>query len=1129
MKRMAFVPSAVLFILLLVCADLQAQATAQISGTAKDQSGAVLPGVEVTATQTDTSIARSAVTNETGSYVLPNLTVGPYRLEATLPGFRSYVQTGIVLQVNGSPEINVVLEVGQIAEQVEVQANAGLVETRNSTVGQVIENERVLELPLNGRNVTDLIVLAGGAVDQSTGSQSINVMAIGGAAGTSPVLAIAGGASWGAEYSLDGATHVNYMTGTTMNMPFPDAMQEFKVETSGVNAQHGNSSAVSAVTKSGTNQFHGNLFEFLRNDLFNARYYFATQHGTYKRNQFGGTLGGAIVQNKLFFFGGYQGTTIRQDPNDTRTFIPTAAMLAGDWTAFASPACNAGAQINLRAPFDNNKIDPSLYSKPALFVVNYRGAKPFPTTDDPCGQITYGTRTAENDGSYVGKIDYQQNAKHSLFGRVLLTTAVVPNPWDANTMLLQDTGYRSGLASSYTLGSTYLVSTNMVHAFRLSVNRTANHYSNVKPGQLFNWCDAGVRIYCSPEITRPIMNTIVGAFSLTSGFLTGHRYIGTMYSMNDDVSMVRGTHQMSFGIGLEHGRQGNLAPYVSAHQFQFNGSSTGLGLADFMLGRPSQLITGRTNPHHVKGSSIELYAVDTWKLTPQLTLNYGLRWQPSLPPNVEDIYNFDYGRFQQGIKSSVFLNAPAGLYYRGDPGFPKDGINARWLQFGPHVGLAWDVSGNGRTSVRASYGFNYVPVPGDFRERYSGTGPWGGRVTLTSPIGGLEDPYRGVPGGDIFPYNVDKNAPFPPYGWIYSQPYDMPTPYQQSWNLSIQRQIGNDWLVSASYLGSNMIHLWGNQSLNPAIYIPGTSCTINGASYNPCSSLGNTDARRLFSFQRPADGAKIGYVAIADFGGIQQYNGMLLSIERRARGVTVNSNYTLSHCIGPYVTLYDARALWPYETYTDRNNRDADRGNCDSDRRHIFNLTSVAETPQFSKPVLRMMASGWKLSGIYRVSSGSPINGGVAGGGGTGIEAGSDRALTGINHQRVNQILTNPYGDQSGRPYTLYLNRAAFALPDIGTTGNVGRNSLTGPGIWSFDVGLSRAFRFRESQRLEVRAEAYNVLNSFRPGCPSGTTGAASGGCPVGGVNAVFSSNVFGQIRNSLDPRILQFALKYAF
>jgi len=1094
----------------LSCVSLWAQATAQISGAARDQSGAVLPGVEITVTQTDTGINRSTVTNETGSYVLPNLAVGPYKLEASLPGFRTYVQTGIVLQVNSNPVLNVVLEVGQVSEQVEVQANAALVETRNSTVGSVVENERILELPLNGRNVTDLITLSGGSVDTNpTGGGTIANLSI----GASPVLAITGGAAWGADYMLDGARHVNYMSGTTMAMPFPDAMQEFKVETTGATANSTYSAAVSAVTKAGTNQFHGDLFEFVRNDLFNATQYFAgvnpvtgnKRNSTLKRNQFGGTAGGALIQNKLFFFGGYQGTTLRQDPQNTQAFIPTAAMLAGDWTAFTSPACNAGRQVTLRTSFVNNRIDPAQYSKAALFVVNWKGNLPFPTTSDPCGQITYGTPSAENDGSYVGKIDYQKSAKHSLFGRVLFTSLNTPNPFPTDTQYLQGTGYASGLATSFTFGSTYLVGANMVQSFRLTFNRNANHYNNVAPGQLFNWCDAGVKIYCEPIIARLIGNSITGGFPLNgSGFIKGHRYVGTMYSVSDDVSLVRGTHQIAFGGSVDNGRQNSLAPYTSTHQFTFNGSAAGLGLADFMLGKPSQLITGRTNFHHVRGLLVGLYSVDSWKASRKVTVNYGVRYEPSLPPWVEDTYNFDMNRFLQGIRSSVFLNAPAGLYYRGDPGFPDGSTYSHWLQFSPHVGIAWDVNGDGRTSIRTSYGFSYVPAPGDFRERYSGTGPWGGRVTLTSPIGGLDNPYLGVPGGDVFPYVVDKNSPYTPYGWIYTQPYDLPTPYQQSWNFTIQRQVGKDWLVSGSYLGTNMIHLWGNQSLNPAINIPGASCTINGVSYSPCSNLNNTDARRLFSILRPADGAKIGYAAQADGGGIQRYNGLLLSLEHRAvKGVTVTGNYTLSHCIGPYVTLYDFRALWPYETYTNPLNRDADRGNCDSDRRQLFNLTSVAATPQFSNSFLRTVATGWRVSGIYKFSSGAPLN----------VEAGSDRSLTGINHQRPNQVLADPYSGHSS-PLGQWINPAAFALPDMSTIGNVGHNSIVGPRTWSFDIGLSRTFNVREMQRLEIRAEAFNVLNSFRPGAPTVSS---------------LTSNTFGQIRTSLDPRIMQFALKYVF
>src|SRR2546428_5466024 len=394
MKRIS---TALLFVALLCvfnCADARAQATAQISGTVQDPSGAVLPGAEITATQTDTGISRMTLTNETGSYVLPNLPLGPYKLEASLPGFRTFVQTGIVLQVNSKPAINVVLQVGQVSEQVEVQANATLVDTRNLSVGQVMETERIMELPLNGRNAQELVLLGGGAVQLTPeGGNNGGITFPGRLQITS-----AGSLGTSTEYTLDGIRHVDASDSFPMSIPFPDALAEFKTEIGGLSASQARGAQVSAVTKAGTNAFHGDLFEFVRNDLFNARSYFAITGSTLKRNQFGGTIGGPVLKNKLFFFGGYQGTTLRADPGNNQAFVPTAAMLAGDWTTFASPACNAGRQITLRAPFVNNRIDPALYSKPALFVVNYKVSKPFPTTNSPCGEITYGNRSVDNDG-----------------------------------------------------------------------------------------------------------------------------------------------------------------------------------------------------------------------------------------------------------------------------------------------------------------------------------------------------------------------------------------------------------------------------------------------------------------------------------------------------------------------------------------------------------------------------------------------------------------------------------------------------------------------------------------------------------------------------------------------------------
>src|SRR5437870_6495413 len=337
MKPITFTILVLVFVLLLNYSQLWAQATAQVSGRVQDATAAVLPGVEITATHTGTGIVRSTVTNESGSYILLNLPIGAYRLEAALPGFRTYVQSGIVLEVNSSPVVNIVLEVGQDAETIEVQANANLVETRNSGIGEVGENARILELPLNGRNVVELVALAGAAAPAvNLTGQSRDPFAQGS-------VSIAGGLNSGLNYTLDGADHNNPFQGSYLSMPFPDAMQEFRVETSATGAKQGgkSSGAVSLVTKSGTNELHGDLFEFVRNGIFNARNAFAPTRDTLKRNQFGGTAGGAVIKNKLFFFGGFQATRTRNSPPETFAYVPTAAMLAGDFTSFASAACNS--------------------------------------------------------------------------------------------------------------------------------------------------------------------------------------------------------------------------------------------------------------------------------------------------------------------------------------------------------------------------------------------------------------------------------------------------------------------------------------------------------------------------------------------------------------------------------------------------------------------------------------------------------------------------------------------------------------------------------------------------------------------------------------------------------------------
>jgi hypothetical protein len=1115
MKRVLFVCVVSFVLVTTICDSVWAQARAQISGTVRDESGAVLPGVEIIATQTETGIARSVVTNETGSYVLPDLAVGPYRFEAALPGFRTFVQTGIVLQVNGSPVVNPILSVGQVADHVEVEANAALVETRGAAVGQVIENERILELPLNGRQVTDLIALSGAAVQTAVANTGTWLEGV--------LISIAGGQSFGVMYSLDGAMHNNIYEGSQMPMPFPDALQEFKVEESGSSAAggtRGSGGSVSAVTKSGTNDLHGDAFEFVRNYIFNARNFFAAQRDSLKRNQYGGTLGGPVKQNKLFFFGGYQGTQIRTNPATTIAYVPTTATLAGDFTAFASPACNAGKPTALKGAFVNNQIDPALFSKAAVDI-----AGRLPKATDECGTNTYGIAQNHDDWQAVGKVDYQLSAKQSMFGRYLAAKANIPHPYTLTGNILTTNAYGfDNFAQSFALGSTYLLDNATINSFRVGFNRVAARRVEV---DFFGPTDVGIKNYSA--VPHMMGLTVSGGFSLASGNGAG-TFRPTGYQIGDDVSLARGNHQMTFGANITHWRTTIRSDRASLGMYAFNGAATGLGMSDFLMGALTTLTQGSRAEWSSRQSYVGAYITDVWKTTSKLTLSYGLRWEPFLPLHLTEgaVYSYSDDRFLKGIKSTAVPNGPAGLYFPGDPGFPKNAaINKKWKYLAPRVGLAWDPRGDGKTSIRSAYGIAY-----DFSGSSSFGGsasspPWGLNVTLQSPAGGLEDPWRDFPGGIPVPYAFNPHAArFTPSATFYTTAkYDMSEPMIQTWNLSVQRQIPANLLVSASYLGSKSTHLWVQNQINRAVYFPGAPvngvCTSGGyvlrTTAATCSTTSNTDLRRRLSLLNPQEGQYISSLSVREDSGNQSYNGLLLSIQRRAtRGVNISANYTWSHCLGLKATANASGTGGG--GYLDPNDRNFDRGNCDSDRRQLFNLTTVAETPRFANPTMRVVMTGWRLSGIYKKSTGAYLT----------PLTGLDRVLSGFaGNQRPNQILENPYGDRNS---SNYLNPKAFAQPDPGTIGNMRTANIVGLGTWQFDLALARTFGVREGQKLELRAEAFNVLNGVvraDPGTVGGSVTFTANTTDPNGLS--INSNTFGQIKSAYDPRIIQFAIKYVF
>ncbi len=1129
-----------LFVLLIssvACADAWAQATAQMSGTVRDQSGAVLPGVEITATQTGTGVSRTTISNETGSYALPNLALGPYRLEATLPGFRTYVQTGIVLQVNSNPTLNITLDVGQVTEQVEIQANAGLVETRSLSVGQVMETSGIVELPLNGRNVQELLLLGGAAVQSGpAGGMTFNRDRL--------LISSAGGLGISTETLLDGMRHIDTYDGIPMPLPFPDALAEFKTEIGGISAQQGRGTEVSAVTKSGTNQFHGDVFEFVRNDLFNARNYFSRTGSTLKRNQFGGTVGGPILHNKLFFFGGYQGTTLRQDPADSRTFVPTAAMLAGDFTVHTSSACSS-RPITLRAPFVNNRIDPRLFDPIALKLVSL-----LPKPETECGELTYGRRSLDNSGQVVSKVDYQVSSEHSVFGRFLDTFYSQPNQFKSTNIFSAGSSTKAK-SYAFSAGSTYVISPTTVNAFRLSFTRNV---TNTLHQELFGLSELGSKVYDGYE-PKNLNISITSGFNLSAG---ADRKAGTqLYQVADDVSINRGTHQFGFGGRVAHSRALISDGSGRAPNFQFNGAQYGIGLADFLLGKPNGVTQATGHEIFTRMNYVSLYAQDTWQMKPRLSISAGVRWSPVLPQidtqrPVPYVMNWDINRYIQGIRSSVFVNAPPGILFPGDPGFQQknNGANADkpraniwnpfWNIFAPRLGFAWDVEGNGRTSIRASYGISYEEYPANTRlGTQSSMPPYGALARVLVPDGGLADPWRTFPGGNPHPVVRGKGMPFPAGGDYMPEKADLTPTYTESWNLSVQRELVTGTLLSASYIGTQLIHTQATMPMNLALFVPGVgdasgTCILNGKpTYyrvtpgSPCSTVGNTQDRRQFSFLNPAFAQEIGRFGMRDNGGTQNYHGMLISFTQRTlKNTNLTANYTLSHCVGDYTGRSNSGYGSSVDhTFQDPNNRRRDRGNCEMDQRHNFNLTAVGASPTFANRKVDLLASRWRLSGIYRRSTGGNLLAmnrasglkTVTLGAPTTAQASAssaiDRCLCDISNQRPDQILGNIYLNTSGRPGTQWLNPVAFAPPALGTLGNMGRATLVLPTYWQFDVALARVFRLRESQTMEFRAEAYNVLNSFRSG----------------EISTDLSSAQFGTIRTALDPRILQFALKYAF
>jgi hypothetical protein len=1070
----------------------QAVSTTSVTGTVRDASGAVLPGVNVTATQTDTGLIRTVVSDVTGGYTITSLPVGPYRLEFSLQGFRTAVQTGIVLQVNTNPTINATMELGELNETILVEAAATLIETRNPGIGIVVDNERVVELPLNGRQTLDLVYMTGMAAPSGTLSG-----ARGGAAGPgSPgTISVAGGLPNGTAYLLDGATHNDPYNNAAMPFPFPEALQEFKVETSALPAQYGYHSAavVNAVTKSGTNQVSGSIFEFVRDDALNATDPFSPigpdgkrRSDGLNRNQFGGAIGGPITQNRLFYFAAYQRTRVRRVPTSNFQFVPTPAMLAGDFTAIASAECNAGRTIALPPPFVNNRINPALFSPASLKLTSLLGATP----DNPCGQVFFDRVENSDEDVFTMKIDLTLSGSHSMFGRLQFNKFDSPTNYDGTTAMSFSTSAFRNRVYSLALGDTKLFGNDVVNAFRVTVNR-GNYGKTIVP--LFDYSDLGVN-------ATPVMEDYM-RLSVTGGFsVMGPGALPTLtptwtYQVANDLTIVRGSHQLGFGADYVHNKYDSTSYLAAAGNTVFTGQVTGLGLADFLLGRAASFSAGTLTGVNVRNHYIGLYVQDSWRLSPNVTINAGLRWDPYLPVYSPEsrLTRFDLDRFNQGLRSAVFPNAPPGLVFPGDDAMPgKSLANNDWWNFAPRVGVVIDPEGEGRQTLRASYGRLYdLPHMQTFSAQAQ-MSPWGNTSTVTNMPQGWDNPWVAVAGGDPIPALLDgpdASSTFPLGANYTTYPLGLPATSTDQWNVSYQRQVGAEWMVSANYLGNVVHHVWTANQINPAVFGPG-------------ATVPNTNQRRVLFRQNPVSGQYYASIQELDPNGTSNYNGLMLQVQRRrAGGFSLQGNYTISRCITDRWNQEPGVSGAPYMIPGDR---EADRGRCPNSPAHSLNASVVYQVPEAGgNGVVRAITADWQVSGIVSARSGPYFT----------VTTGVDNALSGQPNQRANQVIDDPF--MPDRTVNQWLNPAAFRAPASGTYGTMPLDAIQGQARWLVDMGISRAIPVG-SHQLQLRWEIFNVFNTVNLDNPVSTLNSPD----FGRITALAPGTA---------PRIMQLAIKYQF